>query len=71
MPCRASRASSLSKPRWVPMVARIVPNRWPPFDEQTSIDRLGRMPCSSRRPVAGQPWPICSSMSGEIEALTP
>ena len=55
----------------VPIVARIVPNRWPPFEQHTSIERLGRMPASSRRPVAGQPWPICSSMSGEIEALTP
>jgi len=29
------------------------------------------MPASSSRPVAGQPCPICSSMSGEIEAVQP
>ena len=66
-----SRASALSKPRCVPMVARIVPNMCPPFDAHTSIERLGRMPARSSRPVAGQPCPICSSISGEIDALQP
>ena len=61
----------MSNPRSVPIVARIVPNMWPPFEQQTSIERLGRMPASRSRPVAGQPWPICSSMSGEIEAVQP
>ena len=55
----------------MPIVARIVPNMCPPFEEHTSIDRLGRMPTSSSRPVAGQPCPICSSISGEHDALQP
>jgi hypothetical protein len=61
----------MSKPRWVPIRERIAPNMWPPFEEQTSIEIVGRIPAFSRRPVAGQPWPICSSMSGEQEAVPP
>ena len=45
-----SRARSLSKPRSVPIVARIVPNRCPPFEQHTSIERLGRMPASEQPP---------------------
>jgi hypothetical protein len=61
----------LPSPRWVASVAFIVSNMWPELAVQTSIERLGRMPWASRRPVAGQPWPICSSMSGETDAVPP
>src|ERR1700712_3368313 len=46
-------ASAWSKPRCVPIVARIVPKRWPPFEQQTSIERLGRTPPARRRAGRG------------------
>ena len=35
------------------------------------MEKLGLMPAFIRRPVAGQPWPICNSISGETDAVTP
>ena len=55
----------------MPIAVRIVPNMSPPLDEQTSIENVGRMPCASSRPVAGQPWPICISTSGATDAVPP
>jgi hypothetical protein len=64
-------ASAWSSARWTPIVVRIAPNMCPPLEEHTSIDRLGRTPASSRRPVAGQPWPICISTSAATDTVPP
>ena len=37
----------------MPMAVRIVPNMSPPFELHTSIEKVGRIPALSRRPVAG------------------
>lgn len=36
-----------------------------------SMERLGRTPTASSFMVAGKPWPICSSTSGDSEAVPP
>ena len=55
----------------MPSAVRMSENMLPPVEVQTSIDRLGRMPTSSSRPVAGIPWPICISTSAATDAVPP
>ena len=55
----------------MPIAVRIVPYMSPPLELHTSIEKVGRMPALSSRPVAGKPCPICISTSGETEVVPP
>jgi hypothetical protein len=50
---------------------RIVANRSPAADGQSSADSVGRRPAARPRPVSGQPKPIFASTSGLIDTELP
>ena len=49
----------------------MAPNMSPAIEVTMSIERLGRTPTASSFIVARKPWPICSSTSGDIDAVPP
>ena len=59
----------MQRSNWRP--SRIWLNMSPEFEDITSQDRLGRIPCSSARRITGWPMPIWISVSGLDETLQP
>ena len=57
----------MQRSNWRPM--RIWLNMSPEFEDMTSHDRLGRIPCSSARRITGCPMPIWISVSGLEDTL--
>jgi hypothetical protein len=61
----------LTRARSQAKAARIWVNMSPGAVVTTSIERLGRSPCSSDLSTGGQPWPIWASIWGAIETVPP